>query len=56
MGTPFMEIKRYVVAARTFDEVAAEVDAAAAFDGETQKLDVYKRQVVGGMVDSERFG
>ena len=38
MGTPFMEIKRYVVAARTFDEVAAEVDAAAAFDGETQKL------------------
>ncbi len=39
MGTPFMEIKRYVVAAlNSSHEVAAEVDAAAAFDGETQKL------------------
>lgn len=37
MGTPFMEVKRYMVAARTFDEVAAEVDAAA-LDGGTQEL------------------
>ena len=37
MGSPFIEIKRYLVAERTFDEVAAEVDAAT-LDGGRQEL------------------
>lgn len=37
MGSPFIEIKRYLVAERTFDEVAAEVDAAT-LDGGKQEL------------------
>lgn len=38
MGTAFMESKRYVVAARAFDEIAAEVDAAVALGGGKQEL------------------